>query len=61
MSVVGMGRKHLVGMVWLIPYLPSARCSEPEGGYLEVCHHGASMGTATPSRLGWDEGAGQGH
>ena len=26
-----------------------------------VCHCGASMGSATPSRLGWDEGAGQGH
>ena len=32
-----------------------------EGGYLKVCHCEASMGSATPSRLGWDEGAGQGH
>ena len=30
-----------------------------EGEYLEVCHHGASIGSATPSRLGWDEGARQ--
>ena len=32
-----------------------------EGGYLEVCHCKASMGSATPSRLEWDEDAGQGH
>ena len=32
-----------------------------EGGYLEVCHCGASMGSAAPCRLGWDVGAGQGH
>ena len=32
-----------------------------KGVYLEVCHRGALMGLATPSRLGWDEGAGQGH
>ena len=30
-------------------------------GYLEFCHRGASMGSAIPSRLGWNEGAGQGH
>ena len=32
-----------------------------EGRYLKVCHHRASVGSATPNRLGCDKGAGQGH
>ena len=30
-------------------------------GIPEVCHYRASVGSATPSRLGWDKGAEQGH